>query len=194
MVCGAKLTCPLVLHWTTPSAFSITMSWHGLGRVIQGLSPAGSAKRLHICDTLCPVQLSGAILPGSAFSCTTIYLHAMFKGMWHTCLVSWYHTDGLQHSSYMISDCLNWKHTQKQYFLRLQRHSVRSTGDPRPSGAVCWCQQFASLETRPQQCEQGTVYIVRMPGSYPSSLPIWWYQCTLIGQVTISTTCGNSFA
>ena len=45
MVHGAKLlTCSLALCWTTPSAFSITMSWHGLEkRSFQGLLPAGNA-------------------------------------------------------------------------------------------------------------------------------------------------------
>jgi len=58
--------------------------------------------RLHICDTLCPGQLSNAILAGFAFSCTAIDLCAVFKDARQICPVSCYHTDGQQHSSHAI--------------------------------------------------------------------------------------------
>lgn len=155
---GAKLlTCSLALCWTTPSQCP-GMAWrrrvHSRDRSQQAMHV-----RLRICDTLCPAQLSNAILAGFAFSRTTTYLHAVLKGARHTCSASCYHTDRLQHSCHIISDWTGntHTHTHKQYFLRLRQHDVRPTGDPRPSGAVCGCRQFASVEASPQQ---GTGFIV----------------------------------
>lgn len=175
MVHGTKLlTCSLALCWTTPSAFSVTMSWHGLGRVLsRDCSQQAMFMRLLICDTFCSVQPSNAILASFAFSCTTIHLLAMFKGAWRVysavCCPHWRTAAQLSHNFrlFELETRTNTNSVFQDYSntvwdpQEIQDHVVWSVD---AGSFLLWKLVLSNVNKA-----QFTSYGLKMPGSYPSS-------------------------
>lgn len=153
--------------------------------------------RLHIYDTLCFVQLSNAILAGSAFSCTDTNLSCpCSRAQWHICSVQCWR-DGPQHGSHIISDCVHCKH--KHTLTAFSTSTATQWGTHRRSRtkrrglwvpAVCFCvNESSSLRTRhslhcvASKCQDHILFLFS-----GVNVPLE------VGQADICNTYGNFFA